>query len=177
VIAGVLAELGPSLGVHWSAGEVLHTPTLFASLTETLIAGDPPVDAWITIRAHLDDYAPGATPKIGVSTLGLNPFCGREVEIETAPVSTTQACDRVMAVAADILQNGPDLADKSTIRIGDSDIIQVNLVEEGRFSRQRPVILLTVIDDAPPSPEPARAPVSSITPLFNGRRRNKPFAT
>lgn len=177
LIAGVLAELGPSLGVHWSAGEVLHTPTLFAALTDTLIAGDPPVDAWITIRAHLDDYAPDAKPRIGVSTLGLNPFCGREVEIETAPVSTTQACDRVMAVAADILRHGPDLDDNSTIRIGDKDVIQVNLAEKGRFSPQQPVISLTVIEIAPHSPEPAPELVPGTAPLFNRRRRNKPFAT
>ena len=104
-------------------------------------------------------------------------FCGREIEIETAPVATTQACDRVMAVAADILKNGPGLTDNSTIRIGETDLIQVNLAEKGRYSSKRPVILLRVVEDGPENPESEVEVAPSAPPLFTKRRRNKSFAT
>ena len=177
LIAGILAELGPSLGVHWSTGQVLHTPNGFSSLADALIDGYPPVDAWITIRAHVDDFASDTSPKVGVSTLGMDQFCGREIEIEAPPVATPQARDRVMAVAADILRNGPELADNSTIRIGEADLIRVILAEKGRFSPNQPAILLNVIEDEADNPVDPFEAVPSTPPLFTRRRRNKTFAS
>ena len=179
LIAGVLNELAPSLGVYWAAGELLQSPDGFAAMTDMLIGGQPPVDAWVTIRAHIDDYTPDAEPTIGISTLGLNSFCGREIETTSSLVSTTRTCDRVLAVAADILQHGPELADNSTIRIGENDTIRVNLMDKGRFSDRQPVVLLTAEE-----PEDAGQPAAEGAdtdddgpPLFQRRKRTKPFAT
>ncbi len=178
LIAGALNELAPVLGVYWAAGEVLQPPEGFAAMMDKLIAGQPPVDAWITIRAHIDDYTPDAEPTVGISTLGLNSFCGREIESAAALVNTTQACDRVLAVAADILRHGPELADNSTIRIGENDTIRINLMDRGRFSDRQPVIMLTPEepDMGPQAPEDA-AGADDGAPLFEPRKRKKPFAT
>ena len=176
LIAGILAERGPSVGVLWPTGQVLHTPDEFSSLADALLGGYPPVDAWITIRAHVDDFASATAPKVGVSPLGMSQFCGREIEIESAPVATRQACDRVMAVAADILRNGPELADNSTIRIGESDLVRVILAERGRFSANQPAILLHAVEDETGHTVAPSEAAPSAPPLFTKRRRNKSFA-
>jgi hypothetical protein len=183
LIAGVLNELTPSLGVYWANGETLLPNDDFDAMTEMLITGDPPVGAWINIHDHTDGDRTDSAAAAGVSTLGLDSFCGREIESGVSPSGLSKARERVLAVTADILRNGPGLADNSTLKIGEDETITVNLAEFGSFRTGQPVIRLTPIEPEveQATPEPAsldeQASASDEPPLFTRRRRAKQFAT
>ncbi len=177
LLAGALNDLLPSLGVYWANGEVLQPADRFAALTDMLIGGQPPVDAWINIRVHID-AEPGAETITCASTLGLESFCGREIETNPIAAEGAPARGRALAVASDILCNGPELADNCEIRIGENDTVIVNLKTAGLVHRDQPIILLTAIE---PESEPAAGPdgpdgEENEPALFASRRRAKDFA-
>jgi hypothetical protein len=181
LIAGVLNALTPSLGVYWANGETLLPNDDFDAMTEMLITGDPPVDAWINIHGHVDDNGVDGAPVVGVSTLGLDSFCGREIESAASPNGLSKARNRVLAVTADILRNGPELADNSTLMIGEDETITVNLAESGSYRNGQAIIRLTPVE---PEAEAACATAAAKTatgndepPMFARRRRAKQFAT
>lgn len=177
LIAGVLNALTPSLGIYWANGETLVPKDDFDAMTEMLIAGDPPVGAWINICDHFDDTGIDGAPAVGVSTLGLDSFCGREIESAASPTGLANARQRILAVAADILRNGPELADNSTLMIGNDETITVNLAESGMYRNRQPVIRLTPVEPEVENDSAEPASGSDEPPLFARRKRARQFAT
>lgn len=178
LLAGVLNAMAPTIAVYWANGEVLLPRNEFEAMTEMLISGDPPVGAWINIRNHLDSSGIDGAPVIGVSTLGLDSFCGREIESAATPTGTSRARDRVLAVSADILRNGPGLADNSVLKIGGDETIIVNLEDEGSYQPGQPVIRLTPQQAEPAgNGDDADTDASDLPPLFARRKRSRQFAT
>ncbi|HSM40589.1 MAG TPA: hypothetical protein VK862_07550 [Afifellaceae bacterium] len=176
LIAGLLNSLAASVGVYWANGEVLLPQAAFEAATAMLIAGDPPVNAWVNIRSH-----PGAGDGGEVaclSTLGLDSFCGREIETPTSPDDVASGHERVLAVAADVLRNGPGLADNSELRIGENASVTVNLVDHGEYDPDQAVIRLTPVAPETGRPVAGSAPSDGgEAPRFARRKRNKQFAT
>lgn len=177
LVAGVLNSLTASAGVYWANGEVLLPQAAFEAATSMLIAGDPPVTAWINIRAH---GGQNDAEIAGLSTLGLDSFCGREIETPTAPDDIANGRERVLAVAADVLRNGPGLADNSELRIGENASVTVNLNDQGAYEPDQPVIRLTPVGPEAGQPEAEARPVADHggePRRFTRRKRNKQFAT
>lgn len=173
LIAGVLNALTASAGVYWANGEVLLPPAGFEAATGMLIAGDPPVNAWINMRDHAD----GNGAVTGVSTLGLDSFCGREIETPTAEDDLAKARERVLAVTTDVLRNGPGLADNSELKIGDDVAVTVNLDDHGTYDAGQPVIRLMPVEPETDQPRPERKSGDADgPPLFTRRKRSKQFA-
>jgi hypothetical protein len=174
LIAGALNARTASACVYWANGEVLLPQADFGAATGMLIAGDPPVNAWINIRDHEDATA----ALTGVSTLGLDSFCGREIETPTSADDLANARERVLAVTADILRNGPGLADNSELKIGDDAAVTVNLDDHGTYEAGQPVIRLTPVEPETDRPGPERnASDADAASPFTRRRRNKQFAS
>jgi hypothetical protein len=179
LIAGILNSLAPTIGVYWANGEVILPSDSFEAMTQTLITGHPPVGAWINMCNRFDDAEAGQNEVGGVSTLGLDSFCGREIETVAPQDGLAKAHERVLAVTADILRNGPGLADNSVLKIGENEAITVNLADSGMFVHDQPVIRLTPEEPEIQADEPEAGPSSadSEPPLFNRRKRGKQFAT
>jgi hypothetical protein len=174
LVAGVLNALTASAGVYWANGEVLLPQATFEAATAMLIAGDPPVTAWINIRSHAGDDG----EVVCLSTLGLDSFCGREIETPTLPGDIANGRERVLAVAADVLRNGPGLADNSELRIGENASVTVNLNDHGAYDPGQAVIRLTPVELEAGQPEAEPPPDrGGETPRFTRRKRNRQFAT
>ena len=133
VAAAAVAELGQATGVVWETSGVAVPACDVLAAMPSLMGGEPPVALWIGTRAGRGGV---------VTTRGLFPLLGAEVELRAPGVATAEAERVVLGLAAEILETGRPPAEGTRIahrqrpgflvryRGGDDDAAPAIVLEE-----------------------------------------------
>jgi hypothetical protein len=130
VIAAAIGDVAPAMGAIWCAADLIAPMEKFQEAVASALAGKPPVDSWVRInlfKAATENGQPG----IGVTTAGLVPFIGREIEFRPARLHPAVAAQRVLGTAAYLLASGPVLEHGHTLGVSQAEAIRVRHVERG----------------------------------------------
>lgn len=101
VAAALREELG-ALAVCWHAASNALRPEGLDAARQELMKGHAPGDLWLRLyrTEPLQGYHPGAI------TLGLNPFCGYEVEVTSSEIDIRDSQHFARQVALDVIDRG-----------------------------------------------------------------------
>ena len=155
IVTAALCDIAPALGVYWCSGDVVTKPEHFQQGALGSSIGTPPVDNWLQLRFFKETLANGR-PGVGMTTTGLMPFVGREIEFPPVELHPSVIAQRVIGTAHYLLANGPVVDHGHTIGISNSEAIRVRHLEGGRFV-PRPVYELT-LEVLDPSVSPNEPP-------------------
>lgn len=172
-ITGIFGALGRGAGVvalHNSGTGTLFAPSDAGPFVADLGSHELPVHLWVYTCAH--DLTDG---NICLSTSGLFPFLGHELEVWNAPITRDEASERVMQTIIYLLQRGPvighgDVAGKTrgdrSIRCfkGPSRVDRAVPVEALflEFAGEQDEVEAPRPDVDPYSPPPANDPLAAL---------------
>ncbi|MFO1033970.1 MAG: DUF4261 domain-containing protein [Hyphomicrobiales bacterium] len=122
-----LASRKETIALQWAPSRaLLHGQAIFHEI-EDIQAGRLPLDLWLA-------YSPWAereTGKIGLMTVGLEPFVGREIEMVPRKESLGSSVQRAMAMAEYLLTKGPVVKDGDTVGYSATEHLKVTYFDEG----------------------------------------------
>lgn len=134
---GALVETVPGCrGVVW--GGVAHPAQRWLDMSRAAFAPCPNFPFALWIGMHPFQYDSG----IGAVTLGLSQFVGREIEFEGKGLDVTIVLDRVMGLAAYLIERGALVADGDTFGVNDTERMTVKHATSRRLAGM-PVLLAT----------------------------------
>jgi hypothetical protein len=130
-----ISSIVPTIGVYWSAAEMVWPASVFREAAAELMKGRVPIEAWLhlgfmRVRA---DSRPNA---IACITTGLQPFIGREIEVWPTTLEPAQIAERLYGLGRYLIDKGQILKDGETVGISQTEKFRVALAPQG----QRPGI-------------------------------------
>ncbi|MEM9097513.1 MAG: hypothetical protein AAGC79_03230 [Pseudomonadota bacterium] len=117
VFAAAIADLANISAVYWQSSDGFQSPNQIQKAAEKAIRGETPIDHWVQFYPFTPDN-PGLKSRkelMGMVSLGLNPFTGREVEVATSPMDLALAGDRCYGACWLALDSGKDIRDRDTM--------------------------------------------------------------
>lgn len=125
--AAVLCELTPALGVSWAANRLFLAPDAARQAAAAMRPDQLPLPELIRPLWQADD--PKAPRALGLVTLGLGPFVGREVEHPPTGEPPGAVYERVLNLCLYLMRAGPVIKDGDTIGQTAAQRITVRLAE------------------------------------------------
>ena len=179
----MLVRCGPCAGVYNAATGTLFPAGGLEALLAPLDAGEIPVGLFVWSALH--SVTPNA---VALSTVGMMPFVGMEVEAWNAPGDLDYVAGKVSGVLRYLLIHGPVIGHGDTFGQREEDRTLRCFLGDSRAARSYspgaplPALLLEFADPAPdrlypppsplapPRPDPLPAPAErrTITPLRTG---------
>lgn len=127
VSAAILA-LSKPIGVYWPAGENFVTADTFIDAAEGFARGEgPPVLAWIRLYAGQDKDG------IALSTHGLRPFAGRELDFAPSKRQLGELMQYALSISHYLVSSGTAFRDGETIGPDDQASFAIALRINGRM--------------------------------------------
>ncbi len=140
-VVGALAEAYPACsGVLWDS-VVAHAAATYAIGARNAFSPYPdfPSTLWISLQPFQDN-----AETVGVLTLGLRNFIGREIELD-GPISQLKVMlERTEGLAVYLMQPGVTLRDGDTIGVSGAERITIRHTQSGRF-QGLPVLAGTLV--------------------------------
>ena len=131
----VTAVVGAIVATHASCSAVLlnwvaNSSQTFAELSRSAFAPYPdlPTALWISMHPFRDSAS-----RVGVVTMGLKNFVGREVELEGPASQLKSVLATARGLLAYLLQSGTIVRDGDTIGVSTAERIPVHLLDSERF--------------------------------------------
>jgi uncharacterized protein DUF4261 len=106
VTAAAIAACPAALGVYWGSAELVLPATTFRDYAKNLLPVAPPVYIWVDFRVSQRPDGSSAGYTHGLAPLGL-----MEIEAPSAPELPGDLRERLIALAAFLLQNGLNIKD------------------------------------------------------------------
>jgi hypothetical protein len=151
IMVALLARLPQVAAVFNNMVMTLFTPDQVQGQAAILARNEVPIQLWIWA-------APNALTDgdVSLTTGGLAPFVGYEVEVWNAPLSLAVATEKLNGVLRYLLSNGPVVAHGDTI--GDNAVDQTTrcFFAPSRAERPEPVDAMMLEFDSGPSASPRR---------------------
>ncbi len=128
-VVGAVAAIYPSVSAVFWDSSVVNSGAVFAQRSRSAFAAFPnyPVMLWISFHPFKDADA------IGVMTMGLTPFVGREIEFETRKAEIVPLVNKVQGFIVYLLQRGKTINDGEMIGISKDEHITVQHFTSRRF--------------------------------------------
>jgi len=134
LVAGLLARLPGMVAVHNLDTDAIFEPFMVSDFVKFLSRGQIPVMLWTWTKWH--SLADG---NVCLSTSGLMPFLGHEIEVWNAPLSCKEVQTQVSDLIIYLLDHGPTIGHGDTAgRTSDDQSIRCFL-GESRAARPTPV--------------------------------------
>jgi hypothetical protein len=105
---------------------------------------------WVSIDFMRGPNTAAGQPTVGLSTMGMFPFIGREIEFEPMPWQAGEVAQRVLGLCQYLILNGPVVKDGDTVGNAPNEKIVATYVSQ--LQRGVPGIRLTVATNATPIP-------------------------
>lgn len=142
VVGAVIATHPACSGVLWGL-TVANSSQIAAELSSSAFAPYPdyPSALWISMRPFQDEA------RVGVVTMGLQNFVGREIELEGSAAQFENVLNTTQGLVAYLLQDGVEVKDHDTIGASENERILLRFVESQRF-RGLPVIAASLPDES-----------------------------
>jgi Domain of unknown function (DUF4261) len=121
-----LAGMHGAIAVLWAPSRALLRGKSVASGIEDIQAGRPPLDLWVAFSP----WADRETGKIGLLTIGLLGFVGREIEMVPRTEALGSVVQRALAIADYLLAKGPVVKDGDTIGYSDREHLRIAFVDQ-----------------------------------------------
>lgn len=141
VVGAVIATHPPCSGVLWAL-TVANSSQVAAELSSSAFAPYPdyPSALWISMRPFRDQA------RVGVVTMGLQNFVGREIELEGSAAQFEDVLHTAQGLVAYLLQDGVEVKDHDTIGASEHERILLRFLESQRF-KGLPVIAASLPEE------------------------------
>lgn len=120
ITAAVVAACPQALGVYWGNATLVIPRALFLDFAREVLPQELPVPMWVDFRAGRDSPTTSTGFTQGLAALG-----HLEIEAEHVPEEPGELRERLMALAAYLLDHGPVIADGDTVGSDAGDRIRV----------------------------------------------------
>ena len=125
LVCAALCELTPAVALLWSSSRALASPQTTVESAQRIGQGEPALALWLNPLLFGKPPASDGTRRIGVLTMGLSDFVGRDIEFTPSLLPLPVVLDRVLGMASYLIANGPVLADGDTVGTSQSERIRV----------------------------------------------------
>lgn len=98
---------------------------------------------WVSLAFRPGQPAPDGQPTVGLTTLGLSAFAGREIEFLPVAWQPGHVAGRVLGLAQYLILHGPVIKDGDTVGDTPAERIAVHLADRGVWLKT-PVMILSV---------------------------------
>lgn len=143
IVLAALAAILPAKAAVFTEAETVQKPSVLADHVRHLLEGQIPIPLWVGLALTHAEPSPEGARRISVSTTGLRPFAGREIEFLPTSLDPMEVGRRIIGLAAYLVGNGPVIRDGDTVGMSNDERIAVTYADEG--SRPGvPVMLLSV---------------------------------
>jgi hypothetical protein len=127
-----ISSIVPTIGVYWSAAEMVFPASVFREAAGELMKGRVPIEAWM----HLGFMRASTPNALACITTGLAPFIGREIELLPTMLEPAQIAERLYGLARYLIDKGQILKHGETVGLSPTEKFRVELAPQG----QRPGI-------------------------------------
>jgi hypothetical protein len=127
-----IASIVPTIGVYWTAAEMVWPASVFREAAGELMQGRVPIEAWL----HLGFMRTPTPGTLACVTTGLAPLIGREFELLPTALEPAQIAERLYGLARYLIDKGQILKDGETVGLSQTEKFRVELAAQG----QRPGI-------------------------------------
>lgn len=110
ITSAATAACPDAIGVYWGNATLVIPKAIFVEFAETILPQGPPLFIWVDFRVGKDSETSCAGFTQGMQALG-----HMELETEKAPEPPGELRDRLMSLAAYVLEHGPIIRDGDTI--------------------------------------------------------------
>ena len=132
LVAGALVDLLPTtVALVFTEARTITRPTRFASFAKNVAAMRAPSSLWTSMAFFRGQPAPNGKNTIGVMSVGLLPFIGREMEFTPAPVALKELAERAFATAEYLILKGSVIKDGDTFGMSADEKIRVRYRDAG----------------------------------------------
>jgi hypothetical protein len=141
MVVTAMLDLMPSIGLYWHAAETVVPAARAKEQGLALGRGELPLEIWT--KSHWFRAPPDKTSakiSVGVLTVGLEAFVGRDLELPASDADPSTTAKRVTALCTYLLQHGPVLKDGETAGMSDGETLQVRYGTTSFSSPPRAVI-------------------------------------
>ncbi len=148
MVAAALAGDGATgradpVGVYWGGGAVLTPAARFVKAARRFVAArEMPVYTWVTF-VPLNALTETGEMGFGITTRGLLPLLGMEVELQPTDHPRAVVINRTTGVIHYLMDHGPVVRHGDTMGISDDEVMRAVHVRRGR-GRGVPVLELTI---------------------------------
>jgi Domain of unknown function (DUF4261) len=122
-----LAGMHGAIAVFWAPSLALLRGKSVASGIEDIQAGRPPLGLWVAFSPWVDRE----TRAVGLFTIGLQEFVGREIEMVPRTEPLGFAVQRALSLAEYLLAKGPVVKDGDTIGYSNTERLKITFLDQG----------------------------------------------
>ena len=131
LLTAALIRSHPVLGVIWATGNTIAPPQNVFNALRQISEQKFPLDLWLQIYPYRPPSIPETEQVIGFITDGLQPFVGREIQFDPAPLAPQEVASRVLNIAHYLLTQGPVLKDGETLGMSETEKVRIRYRPEG----------------------------------------------
>jgi hypothetical protein len=144
-LSAAVAATGPSVGVFWGPGRLVHSPTGFVEQADQCSAESLPLFLWIDFRVESQDGV------LRAYTTGLEALGQPEIEVERFEGQPQSLIGHLYNLAHYLLDRKQVIRDGDTIGLSDDVTVNVRR-ERSMLGGDTEVLRLELKDDTPRSP-------------------------
>ncbi|QEG40500.1 DUF4261 domain-containing protein [Roseimaritima ulvae] len=142
----VLATSATALGVYWGNATLIVPKPLFVDIATEILPQTPPLPIWVDFRIGTDGEQTSAGFTAGMKALG-----HMEFETQQAAEPPGELRDRLMSLAAYVVENGPVIKDGHTVGEDANERIRV-VFSDSAFGHEEQVMRLVYEQASPAKP-------------------------
>ncbi|MFO1088361.1 MAG: hypothetical protein U1E46_02120 [Hyphomicrobiales bacterium] len=141
--AAALTELVPAVAVYWAEADLLTSAAHFRDQAMLMVENYHPVHIWTSLRTYEGPPKEDGTVPVGMTSTGLIPFVGRDVDFAPGSSDITFMAQSLYAVMLHLLDKGPVFANGQAFALSDDHLLRIRLAESGP-SANRPIYRLAL---------------------------------